>query len=79
MNSLYHGGGEISSTHSTTPMAENLEPFHNHVFHNTKGKRMSYHTSHNLTWQSDTPTEDEVLAELEQMMYPDAPACTETR
>ena len=34
---------------------------------------MSYHTSHNLTWQSDTPTENEVLAELAQMMHPDAP------
>ena len=46
---------------------------HNHAFHNTKGKSMSYHTSHNLTWQSDTPTENEVLAELAQMMHPDAP------
>ena len=34
---------------------------------------MSYHTSHNLTWQSDTPTENQVLAELAQMMHPDAP------
>ena len=25
---------------------------------------MSYHTSHNLTWQSDTPTENEVLGSV---------------
>ena len=34
---------------------------------------MSYYTNHNLSWESDTPTENEVLAELAQMMHPDTP------
>ena len=34
---------------------------------------MSYYTNHNLSWGSDTPTEDEVIAELAQMMNPDTP------
>ena len=34
---------------------------------------MSYYTNHNLSWESDTPTEEEVIAELAQMMNPDTP------
>ena len=34
---------------------------------------MSYYTNHNLSWEPDTPTEEEVIAELAQMMNPDTP------
>ena len=39
---------------------------------------MSYYTNHNLSWESDTPTEEEVIAELAQMLNPDTPTIGQT-